>query len=950
MLQILTIAQQSALLGQLHATLNGLQGTPHIEDVSTSATMLRELAASPGLIVAEAAALARPEWDACRKALARRAADLPLIAVLAEDTPDEQQTALDVQANGTVLLTQLGDDLLPTAKRLLGNAPLVNGVANHIVQTASNTSPVGEAIFDSITERVEATTSRAVERLQPTSDEPLATSPAPGSSPDSPQVFLRGMKLLANGSSTGNGRQVHRTVCSLNCGLHFCGMEVATRDGRLEQIGPADFPDERYRRICLKGLSQLQLATHPERLREPLKRMGARGEGRWQPISWEQALDEIVQRMRVLTAQYSLESMMFFTYSGQLSALNGIAGVYLRLASALSASGTSMAQWGTDSAVPSGIEDTFGQGAGYFANHYTDLINSRLVLIWGADPVKSRVNWWPFFADAKKAGTRLITVDPKYSSTASKSDQWVAIHPGTDLYLALGMLHLIIQNDQVDGEYVRAHTVGPLLVREDTGRFLRSNNGDPTEYVWDEAVGRTVPADQAQRPALTGTYRVRGATCRPAFDLLREMVEPYTPAFVSENTGIPAATVEELAELYATTKPARIYSLYGVDRWHHGATFGRLIATLAALTGNVGIPGGGAGVDGTVHPSLFLTDFTYPQGKRYREINPAQLSEHIATGAPYPIKGMWVAFSNWLNQWPDQNVLREKVLPELDLLVTSDMFMTETARWSDYVLPVASFFERPDMVRGPGPYIQYQPQIMAPLAKCRSDFDIARDVAQRLGYDDLFARTPDEYLQEILAGEPDLCDLSFDDLREQGVTRISGPFKTVAHAGSKFNTPTGRAEFYTERLLPLGRALPTYLPPIEADSHNPLAQRYPLICINQRSRYRIHSTFSTARWLRELDGGPIVTMNPEDAMARHIAADDSVRIFNDRGYVVLRAVISKRVPAGSVYVSEGWQSADFVAGHLQTLTHSLGNEANAFGPNCSFSDVLVDAVREEGEA
>lgn len=947
MLNILAITQQSALLGRLHTTLGGLPGADRVGNATTSAAALRELAAPPGLIVAEAATLARPEWDVCRRALARRAADLPLIALLAADTPDEHRAALAVQANCTVLLEQLGDDLLPTARRLLGNAPLVGGVADRIVQTAGNTSPVGEAIFDSTAARVEAVSSQAIERLVPSPDEPDAASPAAGSSPDDPQVFLRGLKLLANSACADGGKQVHRTVCSLNCGLHFCGLDVTTRNGRLEQIKPADFPDDRYRRICLKGLSQLQLASHPDRLREPLKRIGARGEGRWQAISWEQALDEIVQRMQVLSAQYGPESMMFFTYAGQLSALNGMCGVYLRLASALGASGTSMASWGTDSAVPSGIEDTFGRGAGYLANDYTDLTNSRLVLIWGADPVKSRVNWWPFFVAARKGGTRLVTIDPKYSSTASKSDRWVALRPGTDLYLALGMLHLIIEKGWVDEDYVRAHTVGPLLVREDTGHFLRAGNGDPTEYVWDEAAGRAAPAFEALRPALTGRYRVRGVICRPAFELLREMVAPYTPAFVSEHTDVPPAQVEELAEMYATSKPARIYALYGVDRWHHGATFGRLIATLAALTGNVGIPGGGAGVDGSNYSGLFLTDFTYPQGKRYRAVNPAQLSEHITTGAPYPIKGMWVAFSNWLNQWPDQNAQREKVLPELDLLVTSDLFMTETAQWSDYVLPAASFFERPDMVRGPGPYIQYQPQILPPLARCRSDFDVAADVARRLGHDDLFARTPDEYLQEIMASQPDLQGLSIDDLREQGVLRFSGPFKTVAHAGNTFNTPTGRAEFYTERLLPLGRALPSYQPPIEADSRNPLAQRYPLICINQRSRYRIHSTFSTARWLRELDGGPTVTMNPADALARHITPDDSVRIYNDRGYVVLRAVLSRRVPAGSVYVSEGWQSSDYVAGHLQTLTHNLGNEANAFGPNCSFSDVLVDVVREE---
>ncbi len=949
MLRVLAITRQPELLSRLQTTLRQLPGPALVGAAMTSAAALRQLAAPPELVIAEVDTLARAGWEACRAALARRAGSQPLIAILAEDSPAELQAASDMLANSYVLLTDLDECLLPAAERLLGSVPLLNGVTEHIVEAASHASPLGEPAFDRVAERLGKLSDHAVERLQPSLEAPGGRHAAPRQDADGNPVFLRGLRLLCGASPSAGGRQVHRSVCSLNCGNHFCGLKVTTRNGHVEQIEPADFPDERYRRVCLKGISQLQLTSHPDRLQTPLKQLGARGEDHWQPVSWEQALDEITRRMRVIDAQYGPESMMFFTYSGQISALNGFSGVYLRLASQLGASGTSVASMGTDSAVPSGIEETFGAGTGYLANDYTDLANSRLVLIWGADPVKSRLNWWQFFAEAQKSGTRLIAIDPKYSATASKSDEWVAVRPGSDLYLALGMLHLIVRNGWANEDYVRAHTVGPLLVRADTGAFLRAD-GEGPELVWDETAGAAVPAGSSRRPALRGEYRVRGVPCRPAYDLLCEMVEPYAPALVAERTGVPAAQVEALAEVYASTKPARIYTLYGVDRWHHGATFGRLIATLGALTGNIGIPGGGAGVDGMNQPVLLLTGFTYPGGNRYREVNPARLTEYILKGEPYPIKGMWVAFSNWLNQWPDQNALREQVLPQLDLVVTAEMFMTETARWSDYVLPVASMFERPDIVRGPGPFVQYQPAIVPPPGECRSDFDIAQDVAARLGHTGLFAKTPDEYIAEMLASEPDLSALSFDELRETGVLRIPGSFETVAHRGGVFPTRTGRAEFYSERLLPLGRALPSYEAPIEADPSSAAAARYPLVCINDRSRYRVHSTFSTAWWLRELDAGPAVTMSPADASARGVAEGDTVRVFNDRGYVVLRAEISKCIPAGCVYVDEGWQSTDYIDGHLQTLTHTVGNEANVFGSNSSFSDVLVEVVRERGEA
>src|SRR5690554_55909 len=833
MLQILAITQQPELAGRVQSSLSGLPGAVHVGAAPTCAEAMRGLNARPALVVAEVDTLLQPGWEACRDALAHRVSSLPLITLVGEGPAAGQQATLLLRGNGVVTLDALDEALLPAAERLLGNVLLVREVSEHIAQAASHSSPVGEAAFD-----------RAIERLQA---QPGAAQfkPLTPASTGGPPVFLRGLRLLGGGSLSASTGEQYRTACSQNCGGHFCGLKVTVRDGRVEQVEPADFPDSRYRRLCLKGISHLQLATHPERLRQPLKRVGARGEGYWEAISWEQALDEITRRMRVIAGQYGPESMMFFSYGGQLSALNGMSGVYLRLASRLGASATSIEQWGADTAVPSGIEETFGRGTGVVANDYTDLPNSRLVLIWGADPVRSRVNWWPFFAQARRAGTKLVTIDPKYSDTASKSDEWVPIRPGTDLYLALGMLHLIIRRGWVDEDYVRAHTVGPLLVRQDTGRFLRARNDDGAEMVWDDAVERVVPAAEAQRPALTGSYRVRGTTCRPAFDLLAEMVEPYTPALVAAKTGIPAERVEALAEEYATTKPARIYTLFGVDRWHHGATFGRLIATLAALTGNVGIPGGGAGVDGMTCSSLLVTDFTYPGGKRYHPVNPACLADQIITGKPYPIKGMWVAFSNWLNQWPDQNRMRERVLPELDLLVTCDMFMTETARWSDYVLPIAGLFERADIVRGPGPYVQYQPQIVPPPDECRSDFEVAAAVAQRLGHGDLFDRTPDEYLREMLAGVPELRHLSFDELREKGVLH-TGVFETVAHAGSKFNTRTGRVEFYSDRLLPFGRALPSYEPPVEADLDGPLAARYPLVCINERSPYRVNPIFSAA--------------------------------------------------------------------------------------------------------
>ena len=950
------------LYDTLAQILARLSPPPRLVRAASAVDICQAVTERPTLIVADLSALLEAHTTHELHTLRRCAGATPLLALLPADSREYRDVAVRLGANGMAAVERAATDLLPAVGQLLVPTPLVDGVARQIASIAQHSAPAGEAAYhDSSGELawLENSSNRAVEALDPMAA--MSAESASGMAecaPDGPRMFLRGLTLTAAAPSSTDGQQRRaRTACNLNCGGHYCGLDVTVRDGQIVKIEPADFPDDRYRRICLKGISYVQMVAHPDRLHHPLKRIGARGEGRWERISWERALDEIADRLRAAIDAHGAESLMFFPYSGQLSALNGMSGVYLRLASLLGASGVDLNQYGLDSAVPSGIQDTFGTGAGYLANDYADLPNSRLTLIWGANPVHSRMNWWPFFLDAKRGGTTLITIDPRYSATAAKSDAWLPIRPGADLYLALAMLHAIVEGGWIDRDFVLRHTAAPLLVRSDNGHYLRASDvpgmrraGD-SPLVWDEAGGRAVPAADAQQPALSGAYTVKGIACRPAYALLRDMLASYPPDAVADKVGLPASRIVDLARRYATTKPARIFTLYGIDRWHHGATFGRLIATLAAFTGNVGIPGGGAGVDGFCEDVLFISGFTFPDGKSYRPINPAGLPGQILSGQPHPIKAVIVAFNNWLNQWPDQTRMIRDVLPRLDLLVTADHFMTETARWSDYVLPAAMLFEREDMVKGPGPYIQYQPAILPPPGDCRSDLAIVAGLADRLGLGEYFARPAIDYLDQVLASSgPETAGLSARDLREQGVLRKNVPDEPrIAHAERRFATPTGRIEFYVERLLPFGRALPDYEPPVEANPAGRLARRFPLICLTEHSRYRVHSTFGNVPWLRELDREPEALLHPSEARSRGIASGDLIRIFNDRGHVVLRARLSQAAPPGAVYLSQGWQSCDFVDGHPQSLTHGRANPANAMGPNCSFSDVLVEIVKERRE-
>jgi anaerobic dimethyl sulfoxide reductase subunit A len=959
-LRVLVVVHHHNTFDSLAQILNHLKPLPELLHAPTTQQALKYLESKPDVILIDPFLVAPNALGNQILKIARQACgSTPIIALLAVDTRSYRDAAIDMGANAAVALARTVEDLIPTISRLVMHVDLFNGVCEKIQQAANACAPAGEAaqIMPRPRKNLEFLSRQAVERLVDelvpldleASRSPAETQPQTNSS----RTFIRSLTLSANVMRSSETGTVFRTACNLNCGQHYCGLKVTVREGHIVDISAADFPDARYKRICLKGISHLQMVAHPDRLRFPLKRSGPRGASRWERISWEQALDEISARMLSIQQKYGPRALMFFPYSGQLSFINGYYGIYLRLASALGASGSHDIQFGIDSAVPSGIEDTLGAGAGYLANDYTDLANSRLVLIWGADPVQTRMNWWPFFRNAQRSGARLVCIDPKFTPTASKSDHWISIRPGTDLYLGLAMLAAILANGWYDRPYLLAHSVAPFLVSTITGKYLHSPNNpyqpDGDYWVWDTARNCPVPAQECSQPALSGSFTIGGEVYRTAFDLLVEAVAGYTPEKAAENTGIAAAHIVDLAREYATTRPARIYTLYGIDRWHHGAAFGRLITTLAAVTGNIGIAGGGAGVDGMNGSFTLSNSFYQPPGTQYAPVNPLLLPQYIVHHEPYAIKAVMVAFSNWLNQFPDRNHLLNEVLPRLDLLVVADLFLTDTAQWADYVLPAASFLEREDMVKGPGPYLQYQPRIVAPPGECRSDFEIAQELGKRLGAGAYLEGEPADYLRAALqSNDPALEGLSFETLKEAGILQMNIPAEAqVAHYEKKFKTPSGRIEFFVERLLPYKKALPSYQLPIEAHPNSQHARRYPLVCIMEHTNYSVHSTFRNAPWLRELDSEPCVILHPSDAGARGILDSDLVRVFNDRGEVALKARISHAAHPGSVYFSQGWQSNDFVKGHVQSLTHAESDSSNAFGANASFSDVLVDVILVE---
>jgi len=727
-----------------------------------------------------------------------------------------------------------------------------------------------------------------------------------------------------------------RTMCVSSDG-YGCGLLVHVTNGVITKIDPADYPNPGDRGACANGLATAELVYHQDRLRYPLKRIGERGEDKWQRISWEEALDNIAAKLQEVAQTYGSTSIAWCAPL-LLQILGG--GGYSRLASLTKGNWVDVFGLG-DSAGPCGDIATFGWMSG--EAHMRTLEDPKFSIVWGFNPAVTNHRRMRKIMDDKKRGCKMVAIDPILSSTASRADEHIPIRPGTDGALALGMIHIVLEQGLQDEGFIIENTVGPFLVREDNGLFLRESdliggNSQQGFMIFDESSGQPKPFDApGAKAALSGSYSVSGIKCQPAYQLLADMVREYTPERVSQITDVPADVVRRLAISYATQKPASIQRGLGMQRAFYSDLACRAIDTLAAITGNIN----------PRRPANFVLNtrpFWMPGGS-YDRIPVMMLFDAIARGEPFPVKALWSAGHNLVNQLPNMNKLINEVLPNLELMVVCDLFMTATAKYADYVLPVASFCECVDLRVSnlQGSYLQLQQKVIEPLYESKSDFQIAAELGARMGFGQYFDKTEEQYIEELLAsGHPETEGITLEKLRE-GPVPVSPVDRT-----RKFRTPTGRIEFYVERLEQFGQALPIYLEPLES-VRSEKAETYPLCLLSTHARYRTHSSWANIPSLLKLDPEPTLEINPADAGPRNIGDRDVVRVFNNRGQVKLIAKISQRIKPGVVNIEQGWWPEQYIEGHHNELTHDTINQAQLLlmEPNAALYDVLVEVEKVE---
>ncbi len=739
--------------------------------------------------------------------------------------------------------------------------------------------------------------------------------------------------------------RIVRTACPAHCGGDACGILAHVRGGRVIKVEPADFPDPKYRRICLRGLASLELTYHSDRLKYPMRRVGERGEGKFERISWDEALDIIAARFRDIAARYGWRAVGW-VLGGPGTGTTKF-GAYLRLASLTQS--TRVSSWGYgDSALPCGSRALFGTHMPFeLLSGWPD---PKLLIVWGSNPAETspltRMRW---VMDAKEKGAQVVVIDPRFTVTAAKADQYIGIKPGSDAALALGIMHVIFRRGLQDEDFIRRYTVGPFLVRTDNGAFLREKDLDPngsSDYVvWDSiSSSARVSGASEVRPVLTGAYRVSGIECKPAFQLLVELVETYPPEKVSELTGVKAELITRLAEKMVSAKPISIMAHMGFTRTFYGDLSMRAVGTLAAVTGNVRLDSTAGHRPVVLNWAPFL--HADPNKPTFSRIGILQLYEAVISGKPFPIKTVWFAFINFLNQCANSNKIAREVFPNLEFIVVADLFMTQTARYADILLPACSYLEFSDLVIGPGPYLQLQQKAIEPLYESRSDVAIAAELARRLDLGDYFDKGEEGFIDLLLASGHSSVEGSTVEKLKQGPMLTHPPEVVSPDSEVKFSTPSGKIELYVEQLSKYGQALPVYLEPLETRSEQTHG-KYPLNYIQGHSRFRTHSMFANATTLLELNPEPMVELNPLDAETRNISDGDLVTVFNDRGRVTLKAKLTEGVRPGVVSISEGWWPEQFEEGDGNSLTHDVINPVQEliFEPNMAMNDVAVDVFK-----
>ena len=767
-------------------------------------------------------------------------------------------------------------------------------------------------------------------------------------------------------------------VCRSNC-FGGCLLDIHVRDGQAVRMTAADFPNTEYNRICTKGIVQVARMYSADRLQYPMRRTGEKGAGEFERISWDEAIDEIAEKWQGYIDEFGSHSIATFLASGNFGMLagGGMPGIMGRFGAVL---GFSSLSNDVDAAQGFAATKIYGGMTEAQANNEpTDYINSKTFIIWASNPTISQPQIVHFMQTAKENGTKFIVIDPVFNSTAAKADWFIPVNPATDGVLAMAILNEIIANGTEDADFIRAHTEGPLLIKED-GTFLRMSDlgveptegdpdpttGEPTQVdpyaVWDEATGTFAALEEAQTPAYTCITSVEGIPVQTTWDNAAEKCAEWAAETASPVCGVSVEDIKELARVYVEDGPVNTYVQLGADHYINGHYNYWPMYAISVATGNIGKPGAGCGpicvLPTNVMNFMVSAAATDTAGNLAQGAGPAYnmntilgILENGKYGSQDAVlKSVYIATANPATVWADHNYAAE-VLKKIEFLVVADISMTETAMYADILLPAAHWFEVVDFHNNchTHPYVVWQEKAVEPQFESKSDFEIFKLIANKMGYGDFFDFDEEEFIAMGLDTDTAReMGITVENLKSQHAVRFMPGETYLSFEGGKFLTSTGRASFYKETVTPaynVGQEIDMsketslyWEPTLEADKTSPARATYPFHCISEHMRTRTHSQWYNTGYLQEFDPEPFVRINPEDAAELGIEEGDTVRMYNDRGSVVMKATLSPGYPRGIVGSPRSFQAKEFIEGHFASLSTNQYNQVCA---NQAFNDVAV---------
>jgi molybdopterin guanine dinucleotide-containing S/N-oxide reductase-like protein len=726
-------------------------------------------------------------------------------------------------------------------------------------------------------------------------------------------------------------RIVH-TVCSHDCPDSCAVLVTVNEEGRAVKVeGDPKQPVTRGF-LCGKVAKYLDRVYAPDRVLYPLKRKskaqkGPRPRGReheaFERVSWDQALDAIAARLQETSDRYGPESILPYSYAGTIGVL-GFGSMDRRFFHRLG--GSQLDRTICSEAGGQAWNLVYGKKLG---TPTEDFRLAKLILAWGANIHGNNIHLWPFVEEARRNGARLIVIDPYRTRTAAVADRHIAIRPGTDVALALGMMHVILNEGLEDRAYIDEMTHG--------------------------------------------------------FDALAERVREYTPERVAAWTGMTAGEIERLAREYATTRPAALRLNYGVQRSENGGAAVRAIAMLPALTGAWKMRGGGGQLSTSggfawdkkalERPDLALAS---PLGRLARVVNMSELgraltelgqSREQATGNRQQKNGevrddgpavhaLFVYNSNPGAVAPNHNAVR-RGLERADLFtVVHEQFFTDTTDYADFVLPATTFLEHTDVQGAYGHYfVQLSQQAIAPRGEARSNVWLFGQLAQRMGFTEpCFRDTPEAMIRQALAIGADgrstnagMEHITVEELERAGHVPLAihaapeaRPF--LPYTSGLLATPSGKIEFFSEALAAAGLdGLPGFVPPVES-RWGAMAKQYPLELLARKNDNYMNSTFANLPGHRRMEArtNQKLEIHPLDAQARGVAEGDRVRVFNDRGAIELTAMLNAHLPAGVVAARLDWAKLHPGGANVNALT---SERLTDIGGGATFYSTLVEVER-----